>query len=133
MFTSRRLTGMTTPKSARRAGAAAVTTALLAGLCLTGATGAAHAAGPCDSRSVKNNSDSSAVFTKLVSLKTAPASECSNATSKATTYDGFYLWCYVNNSYGNEWVYGRIEGTNLKGWTSLANLSSPADGSLNHC
>ncbi|MFI7014272.1 hypothetical protein [Streptomyces sp. NPDC050164] len=32
---------------------------------------------------------------------------------KGTT---FYYWCYVNNSYGNKWIYGRIVGTQTKGW-----------------
>ncbi|MYT24310.1 hypothetical protein GTW69_29180, partial [Streptomyces sp. SID7760] len=36
----------------------------------------------------------------------------------ALVKDGTKLWyqCYVVNSYGNQWTYVRVDGTNTTGW-----------------
>ncbi|MFD6889352.1 hypothetical protein [Streptomyces sp. NPDC059957] len=124
--------GTARTKTGRRGATLAAATALFAGLSLTAGAASAQAAGPCDQRSVTNNSSASGFFTKSVNLKTAAAAECGNV-AQMSEYDGFYIWCYVYNSYGNQWVYGRVAGTNVKGWTSMDNLNATPDESLNRC
>jgi hypothetical protein len=55
-------------------------------------------------------------------LKAAPYSECGNVMSVAQGRQIFYH-CWILNSYGNLWVYGRVEGTSTSGWMSGSNLS----------
>ncbi|MGI5270591.1 hypothetical protein ACQEUU_15675 [Nonomuraea sp. CA-218870] len=40
-----------------------------------------------------------------------------------------YFHCWRKNSYGNLWVYGRVKGTRIHGWMSVANFRS-VHGSL---
>lgn len=119
-------------RSMRWAGTTVAATVGFAGFGLAAGSTSASAASPCDYRPVVNNSSASFVFTNLVNIKSAPATECGNVY-KLTVYEGFYAWCYVNNYYGNQWVYGRISGTQIKGWTSIDNLGGGGDGSLNRC
>ncbi|MFC9293993.1 protein kinase [Streptomyces sp. NPDC057011] len=63
-------------------------------------------------------------------LLAAPYQQC---TAGALVKDGTKLWyhCYVVNSYGNQWTYVRVDGTNAAGWLYNRDLtgqkgSSPA-------
>ncbi|MFE3654033.1 hypothetical protein [Streptomyces sp. NPDC059122] len=118
-------------KFTKRISAVAATTALLAGLGGTVGATSASAAGPCDRPSVTNNSSAYGYFLGDYHLKTAPAAECGNVTSVKKGAK-FYVWCAVENYYGHVWVYGRLDGTNTKGWESGDNVSYES-GSLKHC
>ncbi|MFG2873735.1 protein kinase [Streptomyces sp. NPDC048337] len=63
-------------------------------------------------------------------LLAAPYQQC---TAGALVKDGTKLWyhCYIVNSYGNQWTYVRVDGTNTTGWLYNRDLtgqkgSSPA-------
>ncbi|WP_275461154.1 hypothetical protein [Streptomyces noursei] len=118
-------------KLKNRLSALAATTALLAGLGGTVGATTAQAASPCDRPAVTNNSSAYGYFLGDYRLKTAPAAECGTVVTVAAG-SKFYMWCYVTNYYGNIWVYGRVEGTEVKGWESYDNVSW-VSGSLNHC
>ncbi|KJY24835.1 hypothetical protein VR46_41925, partial [Streptomyces sp. NRRL S-444] len=56
-----------------------------------------------------------------------------NCPAGALVKDGTKLWyhCYAVNSYGNQWTYVRVDGTNTTGWLYNRDLtgqkgSSPA-------
>ncbi len=115
----------------RRAGTLAAVTALLVGTAVTTGAATASAAAPCDYVAYRNNSSAVELFITSVNLKQRPAAECANVirVSAGTT---FYAWCYHYNHYGNLWVYGRIAGTETRGWTSVNNLQWQG-GSVNSC
>ncbi|MEW1861995.1 hypothetical protein OG896_01270 [Streptomyces sp. NBC_00669] len=106
-------------------------TALLTGLGAVVGTTSASAASPCDSYGYTNNSSGYGHMLGTYHLKSEPAAACSN-TGTATNGSGFYMWCYVYNYYGNVWVYGRVQGTETKGWMSGDNVTWES-GSLNYC
>lgn len=54
-------------------------------------------------------------------LKKGPYASCGNVTSVAKDTK-FWIWCMTWNEYGNTWYYGRIAGTDTKGWMSQDNL-----------
>ncbi|AZM92161.1 serine/threonine protein kinase [Streptomyces sp. W1SF4] len=63
-------------------------------------------------------------------LLAAPYQQCAKGT---LVKDGTKLWyhCYIVNSYGNQWTFVRVEGTNATGWLYNRDLkgqkgSSPA-------
>ncbi|MFD0359262.1 serine/threonine protein kinase, partial [Streptomyces sp. NPDC127110] len=63
-------------------------------------------------------------------LLAAPYQQCARG---ALVKDGTKLWyhCYIVNSYGNQWTFVRVEGTNATGWLYNRDLkgqkgSSPA-------
>jgi hypothetical protein len=33
-----------------------------------------------------------------------------------------WIWCHLANSYGNVWVYGRMDGASGPSWQSTANF-----------
>lgn len=106
-------------------------TALLVGFGATVGAPTASAAAPCDYVAYTNNSSAVEKFKGTYNLKTRPAAECNDviSVSQGTT---FYAWCYHWNYYGNLWVYGRIAGTEIRGWTSVANLEYQG-GSVGYC
>ncbi|WP_326697863.1 hypothetical protein OG909_11290 [Streptomyces sp. NBC_01754] len=116
---------------ARRFGTTIAVTALLLGGATTVGAGTASAAGPCDSHSYQNNSSAWGYFLGSYNLKTRPAAECPNV-KKFGTGTKLYVWCAIQNYCGNVWVYGRVEGTQSKGWISGDNVSYEG-GSLNNC
>ncbi|RPK51684.1 hypothetical protein EAO74_13895 [Streptomyces sp. gb1(2016)] len=116
---------------AKRLGTTFAVTALLFGGASTIGATAASAAGPCDYRSYQNNSSAWGYFLGSYNLKTRPAAECSNV-KKFGAGTKLYVWCTITNYYGNVWAYGRVEGTQTKGWISGDNVSYEA-GSLNRC
>ncbi|MFD7920373.1 hypothetical protein ACFV3R_14240 [Streptomyces sp. NPDC059740] len=105
---------------------------VFAGSVATGGTATAAATSACTNGPVGNYSD--AVF-KLSSgtgsLKSGPANECSSVAS-APYGTIFYAWCQKINDYGNYWVYGRIAGTQTKGWYYTSNLKQQS-GNLYMC
>jgi hypothetical protein len=71
-------------------------------------------------------------------VRIGPYGECSSVgTIKKGTI--FYLWCGTTNDYSNNWWYGRIAGTEIKGWVYQPPLFGPVanikddnnDGQLN--
>lgn len=76
----------------------------------------ASAANVCNtSYVIQNNSSGEGEFISPTTVRVKPYTECGKVGTfvKGTT---FYYWCYVNNSYGNKWIYGRMAGTETKGW-----------------
>ncbi|MFJ3080367.1 hypothetical protein ACIPJG_11520 [Streptomyces halstedii] len=116
---------------AKRLGTTVAATALLFGGLTTIGAGPASAASPCDARAYQNNSSAYGYFFGSYNLKTRPAAECSNV-KKFSAGTKLYIWCYIYNYYGHAWVYGRVEGTQTKGWISADNVSYEG-GSLNIC
>ncbi|MYR92449.1 MULTISPECIES: hypothetical protein [unclassified Streptomyces] len=122
---------------ARRFGTIVAVTALLVGGAGTIGAGtasagsAAPAASPCDARAFQNNSSAWGYLNGSYNLKARPATECSNV-KKLSTGTKFYVWCVVTNYYGNVWAYGRVAGTETKGWMSGDNISYEG-GSINYC
>lgn len=114
-----------------KAATLATATALLAGLGAATGASSASAAGPCDHHSYQNNSSGYGTMAGTYHLKSEPASECSN-TGTANSGAGFYVWCYAYNYYGNAWFYGRVKGTETKGWMSGDNVYY-VSGTLNPC
>jgi hypothetical protein len=67
------------------------------------------------------NGDGAVYTTRSLYLRVAPASECAKSHYVAQgTY--LYLYCRVNNIYGNEWWFARVAGTSRYGWVSADNL-----------
>ncbi|MFF0747105.1 hypothetical protein ACFYVL_42645 [Streptomyces sp. NPDC004111] len=71
--------------------------------------------------SVRNADTGYAKINRTHTLRTGPYSTC---TKDAVVLNGekFWLWCWVVNDHGNRWAYGRIDGTNHVGWTSIENF-----------
>jgi hypothetical protein len=61
------------------------------------------------------NGDGTVVFAQEYHLKKGPMGECDRVASvrKGVT---FYIWCIYQNDYDNMWFYGRVAGTQTKGW-----------------
>ncbi|MGW0834820.1 hypothetical protein [Streptomyces prunicolor] len=77
---------------------------------------AAGAASVCDvSYIVSNKASGYGRFDGATTMRVRPYSACG---SVGTFVSGtkFFYWCTVENSYGNTWIYGRIDGTQTKGW-----------------
>ncbi|MFD0254235.1 hypothetical protein ACFVGX_25375 [Streptomyces sp. NPDC127113] len=64
-------------------------------------------------------------------LQQGPYADCDEG-KYASAADKFYIWCYVNNQYGNVWYYGRREGTDFKGWLYSGDVTI-VSGSLYKC
>ncbi|MFD3883137.1 hypothetical protein [Streptomyces microflavus] len=94
-------------------------------------TGSAALAAPCDARAFQNNSSAWGYFTGTYNLKKNPAAECANV-KQFGSMTKFYVWCYVTNYYGNDWVYGRVAGTETKGWMYSGNVTYEG-GTLKRC
>ncbi|MEV8393468.1 MULTISPECIES: hypothetical protein [unclassified Streptomyces] len=84
---------------------------------------AASTADNCDWRVVRNADDGYGIMSGTHNLKVAPYQSCGNV---GPVFGGekIYFWCWEVNSYGNYWVYGRVAGTSIYGWMSIANFSS---------
>lgn len=67
---------------------------------------------------------SSGVFRldKTLWIKDGPYSDCDDILF-GREGKKFYLWCYVTNSYGNMWYYGREEGLSEPGWVYINNVT----------
>jgi hypothetical protein len=104
---------------------------LIAALPLTTGTASATAQAPCDTVPTANSSNGYGIFVGTYNLKQAPAMECATVAS-VPQGSKFYFWCHTYNHYGNLWVYGRVAGTQIHGWTSMDNLNW-VDGTLHEC
>jgi len=56
-------------------------------------------------------------------LKDGPYSACGDGL-RVSGSTKVWFWCWVDNSYGNEWVYARIDGTQDYGWVYLGTLTT---------
>lgn len=65
-------------------------------------------------------------------LKVTPYAGCANvALAKKGTL--LYYHCWVENSYGNLWVWARMAGTSTEGWMSGDNLPPVKVGTRTYC
>ncbi|UDM05533.1 hypothetical protein [Streptomyces longhuiensis] len=63
-------------------------------------------------------------------IRPKPYESCgSHGTFTAGTK--IYYWCYIYNDYGNMWIYGRVAGTETKGWIYAPNVAPVSD--VNRC
>ncbi|MFI7596673.1 hypothetical protein [Actinoplanes sp. NPDC049681] len=116
-----------------RAARVAVASALLAaGLSAVSAQPASAADSCLGWMGNRENGDGSGIIKEGTwNLKTGPYSTCDNAY---VVHGGAKMWwmCMHNNIYGVHWVYGRMEGTNKKGWISYDNFASIDSSDDNH-
>jgi hypothetical protein len=91
-----------------------------AGLVVVGAAAPAQAATyrGCDWHYDIRNGEGKLTFYKNYNLKVGPLGECDHVRSVSKGTD-FYVWCFYENQYGNKWVYGRVAGTETKGWAFI--------------
>ncbi|MET7847492.1 hypothetical protein AB0D78_40240 [Streptomyces avermitilis] len=92
----------------------------------------ASAADVCDySYIIRNNSTGYGYFQGATTLYVLPYAACGK---QGTFVSGtkFAYWCYVINDYGNKWIFGRITGTDTKGWVHDPYVSW-TEGTLNYC
>ncbi|MFF8428271.1 MULTISPECIES: hypothetical protein [unclassified Streptomyces] len=70
-----------------------------------------------------NKMDNHADFSKDVTLRREPYSDC---TSMGVFAKGqkFYIWCAYKNAANNWWYFGRISGTDTAGWVYEGNLTN---------
>jgi len=117
----------------RRVGHAAkiaMTAALLAGAGASGLVTAtpaqASADASCTSQPVRDESNGYGIMGVGANLKKAPYSECGNVRY---LNPGVKLWfvCWVENDYGNFWVWARVDGTQTYGWMYQYNFSEYHD------
>ncbi|MEW1865422.1 hypothetical protein OG896_40355 [Streptomyces sp. NBC_00669] len=66
------------------------------------------------------NGEGKALMNANRNLKLGPYGDCTNALS--VDHVVFWLWCYYDNTVGNEWWYGRVNGINAMGWFSADDL-----------
>ncbi|MBB2946769.1 hypothetical protein FB565_006537 [Actinoplanes lutulentus] len=69
----------------------------------------------CDYVYWRPNGEGKLTFFKSYNVKEAPLGACDKVASVSAGTD-FYIWCIYYNMYGNMWFYGRIAGTQTKGW-----------------
>ncbi|GID46481.1 hypothetical protein Aca07nite_37560 [Actinoplanes capillaceus] len=121
----------------RRAVAVAMTAAVTAAGVL-GVAGPARAAVTCNPNWTMVNGQGAVTAAVDYNVKNGPYGACGQVgrITKGTT---FYLWCMTTNDYGNNWWYGRIAGTDIKGWVHQDTIGngvfrirddSPDDGKL---
>ncbi|MEU9503156.1 hypothetical protein [Streptomyces sp. NPDC048196] len=115
----------------KRAATMAATGALLGGslvgLSATNAVAASHCGG---AYVLKNNSSGYGSFSGSTPVYDDPYSDCSSRTYSSGTR--FYYWCYLNNDYGNRWIFGRVDGADTTGFVYSGNITG-STGSLQHC
>ncbi|MFI6458101.1 hypothetical protein ACIBF6_41955 [Streptosporangium amethystogenes] len=90
---------------------------------ITSASSASVQAAECHQNSVQNNSNQVLRMKGNYNLKNGIGSVCGNITllSEGTI---FYVWCMVlNPDSGKVWNYGRVQGTQTKGWISNDNAT----------
>ncbi|MBB4753813.1 hypothetical protein [Actinoplanes lobatus] len=121
----------------RRAVAAAMTVAMTAAGVL-GVTGPARAGVTCNPGWEVVNGQGYVVAAVDYNVKNGPYGECGHV-GKIKKGTKFYLWCMTTNTYNNNWWYGRIAGTDIKGWANQDSLGNgifrieddtPNDGKL---
>jgi hypothetical protein len=110
----------------------------MTGAAVVGATGSAQAAVACKPTWEKVNGQGYVVAQVDYNVKDGPYGACGHV-GKITKGTKFYLWCMTTNTYRNNWWYGRIAGTEIKGWVHQDTLGngifrieddSPNDGKL---
>ncbi|MEU7042763.1 hypothetical protein AB0A77_17095 [Streptomyces varsoviensis] len=60
-------------------------------------------------------------FNGSFNLKSGPYAEC-DKVKKFAEGTKFWIWCSTYNSYNNLWAYGRVDGTQTKGWIPVKDL-----------
>ncbi|MFE7115730.1 hypothetical protein ACFU99_09945 [Streptomyces sp. NPDC057654] len=105
--------------------AMAVTALALSGALVSTAASAAPAARlavDCKhSISHETPGSASGSFKKSITLKTGPYADCGKV-KEFPTGSKFWIWCGAYNNYKNLWYYGRVDGTQTKGWVYADNL-----------
>lgn len=88
----------------------------------------------CPRPKVRNADTGYAIMMRTVGLKAGPyaGSRC-RTVGQARLRQVLYLHCWVKNSYGKWWAYGRLKGTSLHGWTSVDNLYKWRTDGTPHC
>lgn len=109
-----------------------MSTAALLGGTLVGLTASsASAAGDCNTYTiVVNNSAGSGKLRWNAPLRPMPYEACGSHGTFAKGSKIWY-WCYEYNNYGNMWIFGRLDGTQTKGWIYAPNVAPVAD--VNPC
>ena len=119
----------------RRITTSLVTALLLAATVFSGSTAAnATTAALCDPPYYQNVSNGWAVTDGAQTMKVAPYASCATVAQPASrTF--IYIWCFHENRDGYFWVYGRIAGTQTRGWMRLNDFFSYNYGStgLRYC
>jgi hypothetical protein len=79
---------------------------------------------PCTSSVTPKNLDDGAarVGSRHPHLKASFYAACPNVSGALSSSNFIYFWCWHSNSYGNLWLYGRVKGTETKGWLSIDSL-----------
>jgi hypothetical protein len=98
-----------------RSAVAAFTVVLGTGILAITAPASAQAAVACNPTWSKPNGDGYIVAWQDYNLKNGPYGDCGH-TGKIKKGTKFFLWCKTTNTYGNDWWYGRIDGTSTMGW-----------------
>ncbi len=104
----------------KRIAATLLTTSLALGVSVVAAP-TANASG-CTYWDPRTNGEGGGTFKISTYLRQGEESACDYG-AYASAGTKFYGWCWVLNQYGNVWWYGRLEGTDLYGWTAAANLN----------
>lgn len=65
--------------------------------------------------------DGSGVSLGTYTLRTGPYASCTSAGTM-TKGQHMYIWCHLTNSYGNTWVYGRLDSASSPSWQSADNF-----------
>ncbi|MEV0263944.1 hypothetical protein AB0I49_21750 [Streptomyces sp. NPDC050617] len=109
----------------RTATALAVATLALSGALVSTAASAAPAAKAAvdckHSISHETPGSASGTFKKSITLKTGPYADCGKV-KQFPEGSKFWIWCGAYNNYKNLWYYGRVDGTQTKGWVYGDNL-----------
>jgi hypothetical protein len=85
----------------------------------------------CSSQSVANNDDGYAIMWDTHNLKLAPYEDCGTVTSLSGGTK-IWIWCWVENSWGNQWFWGRVDGTSTYGWMSVSNVENHMIPAINN-
>ncbi|KOG90927.1 hypothetical protein ADK38_05985 [Streptomyces varsoviensis] len=105
--------------------ALAVTALALSGALVSTAASAAPAAKPAADckHTVTHESpgSQSGVVKNTLNLKSGPYAACENG-KQLPAGTKIWLWCYTYNNYKHLWFYGRVEGTQTKGWVYADSL-----------
>ncbi|KOG90928.1 hypothetical protein ADK38_05990 [Streptomyces varsoviensis] len=107
-----------------------MTALAMTALALSGAlAGTAASAAPAVKRAVdcnhsvthENPGKVSGTFIGSFYLKDGPYAACGNV-KKFAEGTKFWIWCGTYNAYNNHWAYGRVAGTETKGWIPVKDL-----------
>ncbi|GAA5035686.1 hypothetical protein GCM10023335_81730 [Streptomyces siamensis] len=104
----------------------------LLGMCLVSVSATSASAQPWHCYVPANNNSSGVMrLEKTLAFKNGPYSECDDGKF-GLKGNKFYIWCFIENSHGNAWYFGREDGTEDKGWVYSGNLTY-LSGSLREC